>query len=54
MSKEEAKAVMKSKDFELFIDKASKIIERALETNVDVMGAFFEDDSDEAGKAINA
>jgi hypothetical protein len=45
---------MKSKEFENFIDKTSKIIERALETSIDVMGTFLEDDSDEAGKAISA
>jgi hypothetical protein len=43
---------MKSKEFENFIDKTSKIIERALETSIDVMGTFLEEDSDEAGKDL--
>lgn len=47
MSKEEAKMLMKTKDFEQFINKTSKIIERALETSVDVMGAYFDDDKDD-------
>lgn len=45
---------MKSKEFELFINKTSKIIERALETNVDVMGSYFDDEKDDSSKANNA
>lgn len=44
MNKDDAKAVMKSKHFEKFINKTSKVMERAL-TNAeyDIMGSFFED-----------
>jgi len=45
MSKEDAKTVMKTKEFDIFINKTSKIVERALTGSVDVLGAgfFFED-----------
>lgn len=43
LNKDEAKVVMKSKDFENFISKTTRIVERALNTSVDVMGAYFED-----------
>jgi hypothetical protein len=45
MTKDDAKAVMRSKEFENFFDKTSKIIERALTGGVDVLGAqlFFEE-----------
>ena len=45
LSKEEAKAITRTKEFENFISKASKIVERALEGSVDVLGAsqFFEE-----------
>ena len=47
MSKDESKQVMRTKEFESFISKTSKIIERALDGSVDVLGAqlFFEDSS---------
>ena len=61
LSKEESKAVMKSKEFEHFIDKASKIVERALDGGEDILGPqlFFEDisgsgiDGDEINANIN-
>lgn len=43
LTKDESKNVMKTKEFENFINKTSKIIERALTTNIDVLGAFFDD-----------
>ena len=52
MSKEESKVVVKSKDFENFINKTSKIIERALNNATDVMGTFFDDGEDENQKAL--
>lgn len=35
---------MKQKNFENFFSKASRVIERALNSEVDVVGAFFEDE----------
>lgn len=35
---------MKQKDFENFITKTSKIIERALNSETNIMGSFFDDD----------
>ena len=52
MSKEEAKDEMKKKNFNDFLTKTSRIIERALDNNVDVVGDFFADDSDEEGGAV--
>ena len=43
MNKDDAKHVMKSKDFENFMNKTSKIMERALNSEYDIMGAFFEE-----------
>ena len=51
LSKDEAKNLMKSKEFEYFINKTSKIVERALGNSTDVLGAFFDDGSDENAKA---
>ena len=53
LNKDEAKVVMKSKDFENFISKTSKIVERALNTTIDVVGAFFDDLDDDSNKASN-
>jgi hypothetical protein len=44
---------MKSKEFENFINKTSKIVERALSTNIDVLGAFFDDVEDENAKGAH-
>ena len=43
---------MKSKDFENFISKTTRIVERALNTSVDIMGAYFEDQDDDTAKAV--
>jgi hypothetical protein len=45
MNKDDAKAIMKTKEFDIFINKTSKIVERALTGSVDILGAgfFFED-----------
>jgi len=45
LSKEDAKAIQCTKEFERFINKTSKMVERALTGNVDVLGAslFFDD-----------
>jgi hypothetical protein len=43
--------MMKTKEFENFINKTSKIVERALTTNIDVLGAFFDDGGDDLSKA---
>jgi hypothetical protein len=42
---------MKSKEFEYFINKTSKIVERALGNSTDILGAFFDDGSEESAKA---
>lgn len=47
LSKEESKNLMKTKEFENFINKTSKIVERALNTNIDILGSFFDDGHDE-------
>ena len=52
MSKDEAKDEMKKKNFNDFLGKTSRIIERALDSNVDVVGDFFTGDDDEDGGAI--
>ncbi len=39
LNKEDSKIVMKTKEFETFINKTSKIVERALTGAVDVFGA---------------
>lgn len=44
---------MKQKDFENFISRASRIIERALNTEADVIGAFFDNDDEEQSKSSN-
>lgn len=41
MNKDDAKAIMRTKEFEGFIDKTSKIIERALTGSVDILGPSF-------------
>ena len=53
MSKDDSKALMRTKEFESFIDKTSKIVERALTGGEDILGpaVFFEDfDGDEDGQ----
>jgi len=47
LNKDESKTIMKQKDFENFINKTSRIVERALNSDYDVMGAFFDDLDDE-------
>lgn len=47
MSKEDSKAEMKTKNFEEFMGKASRIVERALDQEFDVVGDFFEESDDE-------
>lgn len=51
LSKEDAKVVMKQKDFENFINKTSRIMERALNQDFDITGAFFETDDSDQTKA---
>ena len=38
MSKEDSKKIVRTKDFETFIDKTSKMIERALTGAEDILG----------------
>ncbi len=49
MDKEEAKVEMKKKPFQDFLMKSSRIIERALDNQFDVIGDFFADDEEEDG-----
>ena len=44
MSKDESKAEMQKKDFDEFLSKTSRIIERALDNDFDVIGDFYADD----------
>jgi len=57
LSKDDSKAMMRTKEFETFIDKTSKILERALTGSEDILGPsiFFDDfDGDEQGlKALS-
>lgn len=52
LSKEDSKNLMKTKEFENFINKTSKIVERALCTNIDVLGSFFDEGQDENSKNL--
>ncbi len=52
MSKDEAKVIMKQKEFENFINKTSKIMERALNSEFDIMGTFFEESDVDASKNV--
>jgi len=55
LSKEDAKAVMKTKEFENFINKASKIVERALVSTADILGpSLFLDNGDASGEGEEA
>ena len=47
LSKEESKTVMKEKPFEDFLKKSSRIMERALNVEFDVVGNYFEDSENE-------
>lgn len=48
MTKEETKDEMKKKDFDDFLTKSSRLIERALNQEFDIMGEYFENEDDEA------
>jgi hypothetical protein len=49
LSKEESLAEVQSQKFDIFIGKAGRIVERALDFDIDVVGDFFaEEDEDEA------
>ena len=47
MSKEDSKVQMKSKEFDDFFSKTSRILERALDNDFDVMGDFFADEDED-------
>lgn len=51
LTKEETKEEMKKKDFDEFLTKSSRLIERALNQEFDIMGEYFDNEEDEA--AIN-
>lgn len=50
LNKDDSKALMRTKEFEVFIDKTSKIVERALTGSEDILGpsifldSFLEDE----------
>jgi hypothetical protein len=48
LSKEDAKKEMKRKDFDEFLTKTTRIVERALGQNFDVIGDFFAEEEDDA------
>jgi hypothetical protein len=55
LSKDDSKAMMRTKEFETFIDKTSKILERALTGSEDILGpSIFFDDFDMSKKYLNA
>lgn len=47
LSKDESKQVMKEKPFEDFLKKSSRIMERALNVEFDVIGNYFEESDNE-------
>ena len=47
LSKEESKLEMQSKAFDEFLSKTGRIVERALDTEFDVIGDFFADEEEE-------
>lgn len=47
LSKEESKLQMQSKAFDEFLSKTGRIVERALDTEFDVVGDFFADEEEE-------
>lgn len=47
MSKEDSKTQMKTKEFDDFFSKTSRILERALDNDFDVMGDFFADEDED-------
>jgi dynein intermediate chain len=47
MSKEDSKVQMKTKEFDDFFMKTSRILERALDNDFDVIGDFFADDDED-------
>ena len=53
MSKEEAKAVIAGKDFEKFFDNSTRLIERALGQEFNLMDEFFNEDDGEKGANKN-
>ena len=55
LSKDDSKAIMRTKEFETFIDKTSKILERALTGSEDILGpSIFFDDFDGDEQALKA
>jgi hypothetical protein len=52
LSKEESQAYLQSKEFDEFIAKTGRIVERALDQEFDIVGDFFaEDDDDEKNQS---
>ena len=47
LSKEESRMEMKKKDFDEFFTRTSRIMERALDNDFDVVGDYFIDDDEE-------
>lgn len=47
MNKDDSKVEMKRKDFDEFFARTSRIFERALDNDFDVVGDFFVDDDEE-------
>ena len=53
MSKDEAKSVIAGKDFEKFFDNSTRLIERALGQEFNLMDEFFAEDDGEKGNNMN-
>ena len=47
MNKDDSRMEMKKKDFDDFFSRTSRIVERALDNDFDVVGDFFIDDDEE-------
>ena len=47
MNKDESRMEMKKKDFDEFFSRTTRIVERALDNDFDVVGDFFQDDDEE-------
>ncbi len=52
MSKEESHHEMKKKDFDEFLARTGRIMERALDQDVDIIGDFFKEDDEQAAMMI--
>lgn len=53
LSNEEAKGIMRTKEFENFFDRTSRIIERAIDTDTNILRDYFTEDNDDAAHTMH-